>query len=112
MRSLSLILAVAGFAWLTGDVRAMAIETGAIETAGAIPLDVLAAIKKATVFVKVQVQGRAFSGSGFVVKMDDGTAYVVTNHHVIEPHLVEIVAEWRTGPRPRTPREFSAEHSP
>ena len=89
MRILSLILAVAGFASLSGEVRGE--ET--------IPPDVLAAIKKATVFVKVQVEGQAYSGSGFVVKVDDGAAYVVTNHHVIEPRLIEVVAQWRSGPR-------------
>ncbi len=93
MRIFSLILAVTGFVSLSSNARGD--ET--------IPPDVLAAIKKATVFVKVQVEGRSFSGSGFVVKVDDGAAYIVTNHHVIEPHLVEIVAEWRSGPRSRMP---------
>ena len=60
----------------------------------------LAAIEKATVFVKVEVAaGELCSGSGFVVKTDDDVAYVVTNHHVIDPKLIEIVAEWRSGPR-------------
>ncbi|MGA2033402.1 MAG: trypsin-like peptidase domain-containing protein [Thermoguttaceae bacterium] len=111
MRILSLVLSLAGFAWLAADVRG---EEG-------IPPKVLAAIKKATVFVKVQVEGQSYSGSGFVVKVDDRTAYVVTNHHVIEPRLVEIVAEWRSGSRkpaaprgpyfPTQPRSRSAPHT-
>ena len=66
-----------------------------------IPVDVLKAIKKATVYVKVKVEGEECSGSGFVVMRDDGVAYVITNHHVIAPELVEIVAQWQSGPRPR-----------
>ena len=89
MRIPCLIFAVAGLVSLTADVRGDE----------SIPADVLAAIKKATVFVKVEVEGHSFSGSGFVVKVDGGAVYVVTNHHVIEPHLVEVVAEWHTGPR-------------
>jgi S1-C subfamily serine protease len=89
MRILSLILTVAGLASSAGLVRGDE----------SIPPDVLAAIKKATVFVKVQVEGQRYSGSGFVVKVDDGAVYVVTNHHVIEPKLIEIVAQWRSGPR-------------
>ena len=92
MRILSLILAVAGFASLAGEARGDE----------AVPPEVLAAIKKATVFVKVQVEDKPCSGSGFVVKADDGTAYIVTNHHVIDPKLVEIVAEWRSAPRTPT----------
>ena len=89
MRILSLILAVAALASSAARVRGDE----------SIPPDVLAAIKKATVFVKVQVEGQRYSGSGFVVKVDDGAVYVVTNHHVIEPKLIEIVAQWRSGPR-------------
>jgi S1-C subfamily serine protease/antitoxin (DNA-binding transcriptional repressor) of toxin-antitoxin stability system len=48
------------------------------------------AVKAATVFVKVKVEGESCSGSGFVVKTDGGRAYVVTNHHVIEPKLIEL----------------------
>ena len=47
----------------------------------------LAAIKRATVFVKVDSKGHAASGSGFVVKVDGETALIVTNHHVIEPKV-------------------------
>ena len=43
----------------------------------------LAVIKPATVFVKI-AQG---SGSGFVVRVDGRTVYVVTNHHVVRSAL-------------------------
>lgn len=49
------------------------------------------AVKAATVFVKVKVEGESCSGSGFVVKTDGDRAYVITNHHVIEPKLVELL---------------------
>ncbi len=64
-----------------------------------IPPDVLKALKKATVYVKVKVDGEKCSGSGFVVREEDGATYVITNHHVIAPELVEIVAQWQSGPR-------------
>lgn len=50
-----------------------------------LPPAVLDEVKKATVFVKVETATLAGSGSGFVVKADAGTAYVVTNQHVVTP---------------------------
>src|SRR5262249_13879510 len=49
----------------------------------------LAAIKQATVFVKVEVKGLSgsASGSGFVVKVEGNSALIATNHHVIEPKV-------------------------
>ncbi len=69
----------------------------------AISPGILADIKRATVFVKVDVQGNSFSGSGFVMKGDRDTAYVVTNHHVIEPTVQIEVPERRVAP-PKGPR--------
>ena len=57
----------------------------------AIPPGTVREIKAATVFVKVKVEGGSCSGSGFVVKADGADAFVVTNHHVIEPKLVEVL---------------------
>src|SRR5258708_9851582 len=48
----------------------------------------LAAIKRATVFVEVEVEGLSGSGSGFVVSVDGNTALIVTNHHVVEPKII------------------------
>jgi S1-C subfamily serine protease len=50
-----------------------------------IPLQTLTDLKSATVFIKVEAGNSAASGSGFVVKAEGDTAYVVTNHHVITP---------------------------
>src|SRR5262249_45574420 len=50
-----------------------------------IPAQVLQEIKRATVFVKVRAGQLAGSGSGFLIKTEGGTGYVVTNHHVIKP---------------------------
>jgi S1-C subfamily serine protease len=51
--------------------------------APSIPLPTLNAIKAATVFIQVEAGSLGASGSGFVVKSEGETAYVVTNHHVI-----------------------------
>ena len=94
MRCLSLAIAAVGSLFLAAVAR------GEED----ISHDVLAGVKNSTVFVKVQAEGQAVSGSGFVVKADDGVAYIVTNHHVIEPKLKRIVAEWHTSPGgPRGP---------
>jgi len=61
----------------------------------------LAAIKRATVFVKVDVQGLSASGSGFVIKVDGDSALVVTNHHVIEPKVQVEVSPRTIGPKGR-----------
>ena len=53
-----------------------------------LPPKMLAAVKRATVFVEVQVEGLTGSGSGFVVAVDGTSALVVTNHHVVEPKIL------------------------
>jgi S1-C subfamily serine protease len=52
---------------------------------GQIPPKRLAALKAATVFVKCQWGRLHGSGSGFLVKVEGDTGYVVTNRHVISP---------------------------
>jgi S1-C subfamily serine protease len=52
---------------------------------GAIPKELLAQLKGATVYIKVDYGVAKATGSGFVVKTEGTTAYVVTNHHVISP---------------------------
>jgi S1-C subfamily serine protease len=52
---------------------------------------VLKDIKDATVFVKVDARVLKMSGSGFLIKLDGDTGYIVTNNHVIDtstPHVV------------------------
>lgn len=41
-------------------------------------------LKAATVFIKVEAGKERASGSGFVIRTEGRTAYVVTNHHVID----------------------------
>jgi S1-C subfamily serine protease len=53
--------------------------------------EVVQSIKKATVFVKIKGEGIEGSGSGFVVKVDGRTTYIVTNNHVVEPEVLELV---------------------
>ena len=51
----------------------------------AIPIKTLDEIKSATVFIKVEAGSLKGSGSGFLMKVDGDTGYIVTNDHVISP---------------------------
>ena len=48
------------------------------------PLETVKALKATTVFLKVESGGDAASGSGFVIKTEGQTGYLVTNNHVID----------------------------
>jgi S1-C subfamily serine protease len=50
----------------------------------ALALKTLAELKAATVFLKIEENGETANGTGFVIKTDGQTAYLVTNHHVID----------------------------
>jgi hypothetical protein len=65
--------------------------------------DTLQAIKNATVYIKIEVAGQQASGSGFLVKVDGETGYIVTNQHVADPKLIIIPGKGR-GPRAIPPR--------
>src|SRR5689334_2439420 len=56
-----------------------------------LPDDALKEIKAATAFIKFESQEFSKSGSGFVVRVDGGSAYLVTNQHVIAPTLTSEV---------------------
>ncbi len=75
--------------WLT--VPAITLVAMAAYADDAIPPQTLAAIKSGTVFVKVKVkfnsEDRSGSGSGFVIKTEGDSAYIVTNHHVVDPAI-------------------------
>jgi hypothetical protein len=82
----------------------LALWTNALSAQDAIDPKTLIALKRATVFVKVKGDGRDFSGSGFVVKVDKESALVVTNHHVIEPKIeVDMLFPGPRGPIPGRP---------
>ncbi len=70
------------------------------DRAGALPLKEL---KAASVYIIAMTQTMYATGSGFVVRAQGDTAYVITNHHVITPPKDEAI-----GPRspfiPRGPR--------
>jgi S1-C subfamily serine protease len=51
----------------------------------AIPPDTVTAVKKATVFIRVQVGSMKASGSGFVVSADKDSVLIATNFHVLTP---------------------------
>lgn len=46
-------------------------------------IETLKALKAATVYVRVAYGKTLLSGSGFVLRSEDDTAYVITNHHVL-----------------------------
>ncbi len=58
---------------------------------GQIPLAVLQAIKDATAYIKMDAGQVKGSGSGFVMKVEGTTAYVVTNDHVVTPPATKVV---------------------
>lgn len=60
-------------------------EAAAAGAGGSLPPATLEALKKASVFIKVEAGGTGGSGSGFAVRTVGTTVYVVTNHHVIAP---------------------------
>ena len=59
---------------------------GSAVTAGedALPPKTLAALKAATVFLKIEDGSDSGSGTGFIIKTEGQTAYLVTNNHVID----------------------------
>ena len=54
-------------------------------TQDAIPPETLDAVKRAVVFVRVQGEGWAATGSGFVVAADGQKVLIATNQHVAQP---------------------------
>jgi S1-C subfamily serine protease len=52
---------------------------------GQLSARVLRDLKGATVFLKVEAGKASCSGSGFLVKVEGDTAYLVTNNHVVNP---------------------------
>jgi predicted Zn finger-like uncharacterized protein len=57
---------------------------GPPSVSGKLPSEVLRQLKEATVFIKREAGRLSATGSGFVMKLEGDTAYVVTNHHVID----------------------------
>ena len=63
--------------------------TGTCRADDVITPETLAAVKDATVFIRVELGNHLFTGSGVVAAVDRGTVHIVTNHHVIAPTLPE-----------------------
>jgi S1-C subfamily serine protease len=61
---------------------------------------VLNALKDATVFIKVEAGSLSSSGSGFLVRVDGNTGFIVTNRHVVNPEaqLLAPSKDRRDGP--------------
>src|SRR5581483_7417437 len=66
--------------------RVVAVKANDVPPAAdAIPLNVLQDIKRATAYIKVEAGDVAGTGSGFLMKVNGDTAYVITNYHVVSP---------------------------
>jgi predicted Zn finger-like uncharacterized protein len=53
---------------------------------GQLTAKTLHTLKDATVFVKVEAGPFSATGSGFVMQLDGDDAFIVTNHHVVDPN--------------------------
>jgi hypothetical protein len=80
-----------------------------------IPAETLQMLKGATVFVKVDGARWGKTGSGFLIKVDGKTGYIVTNHHVVSapqgapPELAVTLVFWSGGKKEKTvPAEIVA----
>ncbi len=67
-------------------VLILSLTAGMVRAQDSLSVEELARIKAATVFIKVGSprSGSIATGSGFIVKVDGNTGWVVTNHHVID----------------------------
>jgi S1-C subfamily serine protease len=67
--------------------------------------DLLAKVTRATALVRVTLENQAATGSGFVVKSNGETGYIITNFHVIALEKEEPEPQQPApGSRPRIPR--------
>jgi S1-C subfamily serine protease len=62
-----------------------AISTPAASADDSLTPEVVAAVKRATVYIKVKGPSGMASGSGFVISSEKDSVLVATNHHVISP---------------------------
>ena len=67
-----------------------------------LPDAVSAKAKKATVFIVARKGSSGATGSGFLIRSDSGTGYIVTNHHVVD--VREDPPSSTTSTRPGPPR--------
>jgi serine protease Do len=72
---------------------------GQLRARESIPESRLEELKAATAFIKVAWPSLSGSATGFVVRVDGDTGYIVTNHHVIQARAVQV----NTRPRSEAP---------
>jgi S1-C subfamily serine protease len=65
-------------------MAAMRCPAPVVAAEDSLPLETVKALKAATVFLKVEEGGESASGSGFLIKTEGQTAYLVTNNHVVD----------------------------
>jgi S1-C subfamily serine protease len=70
-------------------VIALGFGAAAARAQDAMPLTTVMMMKEATTFIRTnvdsEVDGPAMSGSGFVIRTEGTTSYIVTNAHVVTP---------------------------
>ncbi len=77
----------------------LALSVQVVRADDSIAPETVEAVKKATVFIRIEGDGWGGSGSGFVVSADEKRVLVATNHHVAVPKLPPGV---RAGAKPVT----------
>jgi S1-C subfamily serine protease len=67
------------------------------------PVQTVSLLKEATTFIRTEVEsdedGPSMSGSGFVIRAEGTTGYIVTNAHVVSPELAEATFACRPSTR-------------
>lgn len=77
--------------------------SGHAQAQDALAPETLAALKHATVYVRVESAPAISSGSGFIIAVDGDRALVVTNHHVIDTKADVDVVPKGIGPKGKLP---------
>ncbi len=65
-------------------LAALVVLSGPTVADDALPVETLTRLKSATVFLKLDAGKVAARGSGFVIRTEGQTAYIVTNNHVVD----------------------------
>lgn len=85
----------------------LAMGTAGVSSAqDAIPPEILQKVKQASAFVKVSLGPLEYSGSGFVIHVEDHTLYLVTNAHVVAKPDLQAAGSLPPGLRMREALEW------
>jgi S1-C subfamily serine protease len=101
-------------ALISASVAVVCLFAGPVWADTTLPVKTLNEIKDATVFVRVEKEKVVeASGSGFLVRVNGDTGYVVTNHHVVHLKVtVERKVPVTVMPRPTSPGTLPSRTKP